>query len=255
MFTPRWFSLVFLIGSLALHGTSLPGATRNDSSAVSSSDESVALGAATTWCASRVTADRSGCNEDDARVSSELIRLGTNGAVIGHVRELTLQILESGNGCSAWFEEADPSAADVFRSLHYELNAAGPEFILTSADNFGNLLLKHPWGARSLEDSGRNSFIEINGNGPFFVRKSRVMPLNAFGVIVAPDDLQPVTIGPYVGATAEARVTIMLHELGHIVGRLPKDDNSWNGSSSRNTAEVLRHCKKEIHDIARQDPR
>jgi hypothetical protein len=45
---------------------------------------------------------------------------------------------------------------------------------------------------------------------------------------------------------------MMLHELAHIIGRIPEDDDSWNRRSSQNTDEVLRHCKKEIDFVTRK---
>lgn len=195
------------------------------------------------------------CSAADEWMSQELSSLGPRGEVIARVREQTLQILQSDNACKAWFEGADPDIADVYRSLHYDIDVNGTATISGVTDKFGELLFKHPWGARSIEGSGRNSFIELNGNGPFFIRKTRVMPSIASLAAMLPDEPQSVLIGPYEGATPEAQITIMLHELGHVVGRLPRDDDSWNGKSSNNTREVLRHCKREIHQAARQDLR
>ena len=131
---------------------------------------------------------------------------------------------------------------------------SGEANIYSVRDNFGDLFFKHPWAAKSVEGAGRNSFIELNGNGPFFIHKSRVLPFeHRLANSWRNDGLLPVLIGPYEGATPKAQLTIMLHELGHIVGRLPRDDNSWNGRSSENTREVLRHCKKEIRQISRQE--
>jgi hypothetical protein len=193
------------------------------------------------------------CDSAEIWMSQELSSLGPRGELIARVRNQTLQILQSDNSCKTWFEEADPNAAGVFRSLHYDIDLNGTATIYSTTDNFGDLLFKHPWGARSVENSGRNSFIELNGNGPFFVRKTRVMPSEAKLAAILPNEPQSVLIGPYEGATPEAQITIMLHELGHIVGRLPRDDNSWNGRSSDNTREVLRHCKKEIRQAARRE--
>jgi hypothetical protein len=166
-----------------------------------------------------------------------------------------VQILQTDNTCTAWFNEADPDAAEIFRSLHYDLDTSGTSDIYSIRDRFGDIWFKYPWGARSVEDSGRSSFIQINSTGPFFVHKSRVTTSDPKLRSALLDEWELVRIGLYVGATPEARITIMLHELGHIIGRLPKDDNSWDGSSSRNTSEVLRHCKREIHLSARQDSR
>jgi len=57
-------------------------------------------------------------------------------------------------------------------------------------------------------------------------------------------------ISSYPGNTLGAQITILFHELGHIIGRPPEDDDSWDGRSSRNTSEALLHCKTEIHEAA-----
>jgi predicted Zn-dependent protease len=64
-----------------------------------------------------------------------------------------------------------------------------------------------------------------------------------------------LTISTYNGDTPEAQITILLHELGHIIGRLPEDDESWDGRSLRNTAEVSRHCKIETRAAAHNGSR
>jgi hypothetical protein len=203
-------------------------------------------------CLVRVSSGSSIVCDGDNYLANELSAFGQRGSLIAHVRELTREILESDNTCSVWFQQAEPDVADVFRSLHYDVDAGGTVDIYSIRDKFGALLFRHPWGARSVEYAGSNSFIQINGNGPFFVARARVAREDPSDSTTAVAGLVPTLIGPYTGATTEAQVTILLHELGHITGRLPDDDNSWSGSSSRNTAEVLRHCKKEIHQIAHQ---
>ena len=208
----------------------------------------------TTWCPSDVSSQHDiACNNGNDSIPEELTGLGQRGNLIAKTRERTLSILQSDNTCAAWFQESDPDAADIFRSLHYDVDATGPADIYSFRDSLGDLFFLHPWGARSIEYSGRSSFIQINGNGPFFVRKSRVTASDNRSAAVLPSEFIPVIIGLYVGATPEARITIMLHELGHIIGRLPRDDNSFDGRSSQNTSEVLRHCKKEIRQVARDD--
>lgn len=183
----------------------------------------------------------------------ELLRLGSRGDVIARVRQETLEILESDNTCSNWFGEVEPDAATIFRTLHYAIDSNGETDIYSVRDNFGDLFFKHPWGAKSVEGAGRNSFVELNGNGPFFIHKSHVLPFEHRLTNLWPGNEDvPMLIGPYQGATPEAQMTIMLHELGHIVSRLPRDDNTWNGRSSENTKEVLRHCSKQIRQIARE---
>ena len=61
---------------------------------------------------------------DDGRVALELANLGKQGDTIAQ-RKQTLEILQNRNACSAWFQEADPAPAEVFRSLHLELEIKG----------------------------------------------------------------------------------------------------------------------------------
>jgi hypothetical protein len=128
----------------------------------------------------------------------------------------------------------------------------GPSYVYGIRDIERGELLKHPWGARSIEYGGRDSTIILNANGPFFNRTSVVMQLDPRGMMLArPEGIRLLTTSSYEGNTPGAQITILLHELGHIIGRLPEDDDSWDGRSSRNTSEVLRHCKAETHAVAR----
>jgi hypothetical protein len=163
--------------------------------------------------------------------------------------------LRHGNACTAWFQEADPDPAEVFRSLHFELDMRGPSYVYGMRDGRRGQLFKHPWAARSFEYGGRNSFILLNPNGPFFNRTSTVMQLDPRGMPPRPSGNRLLAVASYNGNTPEAQITILLHELGHIIGRLPEDDDSWDGRSFRNTSEVWRHCKAEtkatVHNSSR----
>jgi hypothetical protein len=187
----------------------------------------------------------------DGIVSTELLVLGQRGDQIARARQEALEILQAQNGCASWFQESDPDAVEVFRSLHYEVDRQGNSHIDRVRGEFGITHFKHPWAAMSNESTGRNSSIALNVHGPFFVRQSRV--IDSAGTI------RPtwhwLNVGFYEGDTTEARVTILLHELGHIIGRLPADNDSWDGQSSRNTMEVLRHCKREIDRTGRKGSR
>jgi hypothetical protein len=67
--------------------------------------------------------------------------------------------------------------------------------------------------------------------------------------------MQVLRVASFRGNSAPARVTALLHEFAHIIGRLPQDDDSWNGQSTRNTDEVLRHGRPEILSMARKPTR
>lgn len=189
---------------------------------------------------------------DDDPVPTELFALGQRGDLIADARLRALAILQENNSCTAWFQQADPDPAGILRSVHYTVDPSGPSNIYKIRNYSGEALLKHPWGATSVEYAGRNALVRINGNGPFFVRSSRVEGLS---LIAGPSPLgswHTLIVGPYPAATPEARIAVLLHELGHIVGRLPQDADSADGQSSRNTIEVLRHCKSQIHLVGRR---
>jgi hypothetical protein len=189
---------------------------------------------------------------NDDPVSTELLGLGQRGDLIADARLRALAILQENNSCTAWFQQADPDPAGILRSVHYKVDPSGPSNIYKFRNYYGEALLKHPWGAKSIEYAGRNALVRINGNGPFFVRSSGVEGLSLSAGPTPLSGWQALVVGPYAAATPEARIAVLLHELGHIVGRLPEDSDSTDGQSSRNTIEVLRHCKAEIHLVARR---
>jgi len=184
-----------------------------------------------------------------------LSALGKRGETIVRAREQVLDILQRGNACAAWFQQADPDPAEVFRSLHFELEVGEPRYVYGMRDSERGQILKHPWAAKSIESGGPNSTILLNASGPFFNRTSLVMQLDPRGMLARPDGKRPLTVSSYDGNTPEAQITILLHELGHIIGRLPEDGDSLDGRSSRNTSEVLRHCKTETRAAAHNSPR
>jgi hypothetical protein len=204
--------------------------------------------------ASRQSHAEQSFNQDE-RVMLELSALGKKGDTIARTREQVLNILQQKNACTAWFQESDPAPAEVFRSLHFQLEQQGPSLVYGMRVADHGLILKHPWGARSFENAGRSSTIQLNANGPFFNSTSRVMQLDPGGMVARPSGIVRLVISPYTGDTPEAQITILLHELGHIIGRLPEDDDSWDGRSSRNTSEVSRHCMTETHAAAHTSSR
>ena len=84
---------------------------------------------------------------------------------------------------------------------------------------------------------------EINANGPFY-RMS-----------IFPADSSMSRVGEFMPNTREARMTILLHELGHMIeiakGRwvLPNDGNDSN-TSKENTKKVIEICRKQIKSRA-----
>jgi hypothetical protein len=192
---------------------------------------------------------------DEERIALELSALGKRGDAIARAREQVLDILQHSNACTVWFQEASSDTAEVFRSLHFELEMRGPSYVYGMRNHEGGLSFKHPWAATSTQYGGANSTILVNANGPFFNRTSVVMQLDPRGRLARPDGMRLLTISSYQGNTPEAQITILLHELGHIVGRLPEDGDSWDGQSARNTSDMLRHCSTETRPAAHNRPR
>ena len=59
--------------------------------------------------------------DHDESVVLELSALGKQGVEIARARGQVLEILKQDKACTAWFKESDPDPAEVFRSLHFEL--------------------------------------------------------------------------------------------------------------------------------------
>ncbi len=186
----------------------------------------------------------------DDQILPELAAMDERGGTIMRVREQVLKILQSENRCTAWFRESDPDPAGVFESLHYEIQKDGPSYIFLVKDGTGERVFKHPWGARTFEFAGRNSTVQLNPVGPFFNSSSAVMEQDRGGFIVRPAGRRELAVSSFPGNTRRAQATMLLHELGHVIGRLPADNDSLDRRSSRNTAELLRHCRQEIQTVA-----
>jgi hypothetical protein len=200
-------------------------------------------------------ANSQGSSKKNGRVRSKLTASDNREAVLQRAREQTLAILQSDNACSAWFREADGDAAEVFESVHYQIERDSLSYVFRATDTRGEELYKQPWVAQTYESTGRNSTVRLNSHGSFFNLSSQVVVLDPGGVPVQFEGYRVLTIASFRGNTAEAQITTLLHELGHIIGRIPEDDDSWDGRSARNTEEVLRNCKKEIREYAQKTPR
>jgi len=96
----------------------------------------------------------------------------------------------------------------------------------------------------------------LNANGPFFNRTSVVMQLDPRGMPARPDGNRLLTVSSYEGNTPEAQITILLHELGHIIGRLPEDGDSLDDNLKPmpfgNEMFLLGRslARAELHEIA-----
>jgi len=181
--------------------------------------------------------------------------MGKPGLAIALAREKVTEILLSENSCSAWFKKADRNAAATFDSLKFIIDAKGPEYVLGWRTDTGETLFKHPYSASVLEGAGPNSVVKLNANGPFFVRWGVVLWEDNTGSFRRAIGSRVLQVGSYPGNTLAAQITTLLHEFGHIVGRVPDDSDELSGQSGRNTAEVIHYCHAQIKAAARHSGR
>jgi hypothetical protein len=200
----------------------------------------------------RGDAAASACKSDVDPIQMQLLAMGRRGDTIARIRQMVLEILQNRYACAAWYREVDPDPAATFRSLVFVLDAKASPYVFTLRDDRDNLHFKHPYVASATENAGRNSAIQLNVNGAFFNRSSAVFEAAPDGGPARPGGMRTLRVDSYPGDTPEAQLTAMLHELGHVVGRIPEDTDSLDGQSARNTAEVLRYCRSEIQAIAKR---
>jgi hypothetical protein len=165
---------------------------------------------------------------------------------ISQAREKVLEILRSPSACSEWFESRDARPAQTFETLTMEVDQRGPQEIFESSTNNGTMIVHQPYVASVIQGGGAYAAITINKGGAFYRSELRVLKVGADGGPYLFDGMRPLTVGSYVGDTLAARVVTLLHEFGHVIDLLPQDGDGLDGSSLRNTNEVLRHCRAEV---------
>src|SRR5215472_2716793 len=148
-------------------------------------------------------------------IRAQLLAMGKPGLTVTLARDHVIEILQDKNSCSAWFQEVDPNAASTFASLRFIIETDGPKDVLGLRSRSGEMLLKHPYAAWALENG---SFVDLNANGAFFIRSAPVLQQENQGGFFRPSGVRYLLVGSYRGNTRAAQITILLHELGHVVG-------------------------------------
>ena len=199
-------------------------------------------------------ANRAGAECDEAKdwVQSDLETMGKAGQKILRAREEVLEILGTENACSAWFRSKDSNPAATFRTLRYELDLHGEEYILESRDAGPLDLFRNPYVARVVQGDGAYGTITLNPKGAFFAVMARVFEVNRDGGPASMRATRLLRVGPYDGDTLAAEVVTLLHEFGHVVDILPSDQDNVGGRSVRNTYEVLRNCRAELESLSKR---
>jgi hypothetical protein len=185
----------------------------------------------------------------------ELKDIGEQGTSIARARLAVLDILESENACSAWFRHADPQVPDTFRSLKFEVDENGPDYVIKELTDRGNWMAHGPYIARTRQNTGAGTTITLNANGAFFRTKDEIYKANWSGAEARETGTwRRLEVGPYQGGTLQAQVITVLHELAHVIGAIPWDDSSQVGydRSQANTELIVHHCRSEASMSAKR---
>lgn len=186
----------------------------------------------------------------------ELQTFGAQGSIIEQARVDVMAILAEENSCSAWFRSAEPEAAEKFRSLRFALDESANGEIKRLESWQASPTYYQPYVAHTGQNVGWGSTITINAKGAFFKDWAPVR------IMVNSDDqgyvksFRQLAVGSFGGATREARILTLLHELGHILDLLPVDSGVPAGPqlSTQNTGLVLQHCGAHIRHFAKHPP-
>src|SRR5262249_1978638 len=113
-----------------------------------------------------------------------------------------------------------------------------------------------PYVAHTGQNVGWGSTITINAKGAFFKDWAPVRIIgndSGQGYVKA---FMKLIVGNFGGASREARVLTLLHELGHVLDMLPVDAHVPSGPqlSTQNTGVVLQHCGAQIRHLAKHPP-
>jgi hypothetical protein len=195
---------------------------------------------------------RTGCAMPADPARMELRAMGKAGQTISRAREKALEILENQNACSAWFQQKDSSPAATFRTLSFELDRKGEEYILESRDLGPWDIFRSPYVARVMQGDGSYATITINAKGAFFRALATVQEIHKEGGPSIFRGDRMLRVGPYTGETLPAQVVTLLHEFGHLIDLLPTDRDDLDGKSLHNTDEVLRNCGAAVDALGRR---
>jgi len=185
---------------------------------------------------------RTSCGMPADPAHRELGAMGKAGQMISRAREKALEILEKQNACSFWFRQKDSNPAATFRTLRFELDRKGEEYVLESRDLGPSDIFRSPYVARVMQGEGSYAAITINAKGAFFRALATVQEIHKEGGPSVFRGDRMLRVGPYTGDTLPAQVVTLLHEFGHLIDLLPTDRDDLDGKSLHNTDEVLRHC-------------
>ena len=165
----------------------------------------------------------------------------TEDKILGEAYYDTLNILNTPNQCSEFFGGASASV-DIFNELIANVRKEYfPSWIgikMSGVVNVSSMTSKRKY--RLFEK------VSINANGPFYRRRYLNAETNVPG------------IGRFAANTKEARVLMLLHELGHMVqGKsgdwLLPDDGNDEAQSRENTRKIEGVCVGQLKNLGKGD--
>jgi hypothetical protein len=193
-----------------------------------------------------------GCAEPSDPIQAQLEAMGKAGQKISQARERVLEILQSENACRAWFQEKDSNPAATFRTLGFELDRHGEDFVRESRDKGPMNIFRNPYVAKVIQGDGAYGLITLNTKGAFFSTIARILEVHKEGGPSNFRGTRLLHVGPYDGDTLRARVVTLLHEFGHVLDLLPTDQDNVDGKSVENTNKVLSLCGAQVEALSRR---
>lgn len=149
----------------------------------------------------------------------------------------TYNILKQGNSCSQFF--GGPEAIQALNQLTQQIRPAHLDrHIGMRMTGETTIVLNFNTGFRyRLFDKA-----EVNINGPFY-------QVSGF-----PGGSTIPSVGNFAPNSREARVTLLLHELGHLIRKsdgqwVLRDDGNDSWRSEQNTQRVIEACGKQIREL------
>jgi hypothetical protein len=192
-----------------------------------------------------------GCRPLKDAVHANLDSGSRPGRKILQVRDRILEILQSENACTDWYRSKDADPASTFRTLSFEVDRKGPDFVVETREPGNTVVDRNPYVARVIQGEGSFATVTINANGAFFSTMAKVAQSAKEGGPLDFRGVHLLKVGPYSGNTLQAQVLTLLHEFGHLLELLPVDEGDRDGQSVQNSIEVLRYCRAEVESKAR----
>jgi hypothetical protein len=166
----------------------------------------------------------------------------SNNPVNRSAYEDVFNILSAENSCSNFFGGA-AVAVSIFSQLSTQLRAEP-----FAQANLGIKMSGSITQVKDMRTGASYRLFEkasINSLGPFYMAKN---------VLPGGSQRAMISVGGFQSNTREARATLLLHELGHLVmtqdGKwLLPDDGDNADKSLRNTKTVLQHCGDQIKSL------